>query len=234
MKAYFSRQKLTKECMGFLHLFFHFVSIRRWCNPPLNYNKSIFWQRFICPQLHLDSHICAFAWILLYCVLSLLNNRHVWLTHWGRVTHIFVSKMTIIGSDNGLSPGRRQAITWTSVGILLVGPLGTNFSKNLIEIYSFSFKKIHFKMSGKLRPFCLGLNVLNGTMNHNEIALPWRHNGRDSVSNHQPRDCLLNRLFRYRSKETSKLRVTGLCEGNSLVIGEFPAQMASNAENVSI
>ena len=56
----------------------------------------------------------------------------------------------------------------------------------------------------------------------------------DSVSNHQPYDCLLNRLFRRRSKKTSKLRVTGLCAGNSPVTGEFPAQMASNAENVSI
>ena len=65
-------------------------------------------------------------------------------------------------------------------------------------------------------------------------ALQWRHSGRDSVSNHQSHDCLLNRLFRRRSKRTSKLRVTGLCAGNSPVTGEFPAQMASNAENVSI
>ena len=64
--------------------------------------------------------------------------------------------------------------------------------------------------------------------------LLWRYNGRDGVSNHQPRDCLLNRLFRLRSKKTSTLRVTGLCAGNSPVTGEFPAQMASNAENVSI
>ena len=85
------------------------------------------------------------------------------LTHWGRVTHICVSKLTIIGSDNGLSPGRRQAITWTNVGILLIGPLGTNFSEMLIEMHTFSFKKIHFKMSsGKWRPSCLGLNVLTG------------------------------------------------------------------------
>ena len=62
----------------------------------------------------------------------------------------------------------------------------------------------------------------------------WRHNGRDGVSNHQPHDCLLNRSFRRRSKKTSKLRVTGLCAGNSPVTGEFPAQMASNAENASI
>ena len=64
--------------------------------------------------------------------------------------------------------------------------------------------------------------------------LQWRHNGRDGVSNHQPHDCLLNGLFRRRSKKTSKLRVTGLCAGNSQATGEFPAQMASNAENVSI
>ena len=62
----------------------------------------------------------------------------------------------------------------------------------------------------------------------------WRHNERDGVSDHQPHDCLLKRLFRGRSKKTSKLCVTGLCGGNSPVTGEFPAQRASNAENVSI
>ena len=65
-------------------------------------------------------------------------------------------------------------------------------------------------------------------------SVQWRHNGRDSVSNHQPHDCFLKRLFRHRSKKTSKLRVTGLCARNSPEAGEFPAQMASNAENVSI
>ena len=64
--------------------------------------------------------------------------------------------------------------------------------------------------------------------------LEWRHNERDGVSNHQPRNCLLNRLFNHGSKKTSKLCVTGLCAGNSPMTGEFPAQMASNAENVSI
>ena len=82
-------------------------------------------------------------------------------THWRRVTHICVSKLTIIGSDNGLSPGRRQAIIWTNAGILLIRTPGTNFSEILSEIHIFSFKKIHLKMSsGKRRPFCLGLNVL--------------------------------------------------------------------------
>ena len=67
-----------------------------------------------------------------------------------------------------------------------------------------------------------------------KLPLRWCHNGHDGVSNHQPHHCLLNRLFRCRSKKTSKLRVTGLCAGNSPWTGEFPAQMASNAENVSI
>ena len=83
------------------------------------------------------------------------------LTHWGRVTHICVSKLTIFGSDNGLSPRRRQAIIWTNAGILSTGPLGTKVSEILIEIFTFSFKKMHLKMpSGKWRPSCLGLNVL--------------------------------------------------------------------------
>ena len=64
--------------------------------------------------------------------------------------------------------------------------------------------------------------------------LRWRHNDHAGVSNHQPHGCLLNRLFRRKSKKTSKLRVTGLCAGNSPGTGEFPAQMASYAEYVSI
>ena len=83
------------------------------------------------------------------------------LIHWGVVTHICVCKLTIIGSNNGLSPGRRQAIIWTNAGILLIWPLETNFSEIFIEIHTFSFKTMHFKMSsGKWRPFCFDLNVL--------------------------------------------------------------------------
>ena len=83
------------------------------------------------------------------------------LTHWDRVTHICVSKLTSIGSDNDLSPGRRQASFWTNAGILLIWPLETNFSEILIELHTFSFKKMHLNMSsGKLQPFCVGLNVL--------------------------------------------------------------------------
>ena len=83
------------------------------------------------------------------------------LTHLGRVTHICVSKLTNLGSDNGLLPHRRQAIIWTNAGILLLGPLGTNSSDILIGIQSFSFRKMHLKISSaKWRPFCLGLNEL--------------------------------------------------------------------------
>ena len=72
------------------------------------------------------------------------------LTHWGRVTHICVNKLTIIGSDNGLSPGRRQAIVWTNAGILLIGPMRTNFSEIIVGIQTFSFRKMHLKMSSAL------------------------------------------------------------------------------------
>ena len=65
-------------------------------------------------------------------------------------------------------------------------------------------------------------------------TLRWRHNVRDGVPNYQPHDCLHSRVFRRRSKEISKLCVTGLCAGNSPRTGEFPAQKASNAENISI
>ena len=77
------------------------------------------------------------------------------------MTHICVNNLTNIGSVNGLSPGRRQAITWINAGILLVVPLGTNFSEISIEIPTFSFKKMRLKVSSaKWRPFCLSLNVL--------------------------------------------------------------------------
>ena len=83
------------------------------------------------------------------------------LTHWGRVTHIGISKFSIIGSDNGLSPGQHQAIIATNAEILLIEPLGTIFNEILIKLHTFSFKKIYFKLSpGKWQPFCLGLNLL--------------------------------------------------------------------------
>ena len=81
------------------------------------------------------------------------------LTHWGWVTHICVSNQTIICSDNGLSPGQRQAIIWSNAGILLIRTF-----EILSKIHTFSFKKIQFKMtSAKWQQVWLGLNVLTKT-----------------------------------------------------------------------
>ena len=91
---------------------------------------------------------------------QLLSSIGGQLTRWGQVTPICVSILTIIGSDNGLSPGWRQAIIWTNAR-MLIGHLGTNFGGMLIEIHTSSSKKMHLKMSsGKWRPFCLALSVL--------------------------------------------------------------------------
>ena len=98
------------------------------------------------------------------------------LTRWGRVTHICVNKLTIISSDNGLSPGRRQAIIWTNAGILLFRTYGTYFSEILSKINIFPFKKMHLKISSaKLRPFCLGLNVLTHWGQPKWPPFCWRH-----------------------------------------------------------
>ena len=110
------------------------------------------------------------SWCQQHTQTSMINH----LTHWGRVAHICVSKLTIIGTDNGLSPGRRQAIIWTNAGILLIGPLGTNFSEILIEILTFSFTKMRLKVSSaKWRPFCLGLNELNKVRRDLDLSWIW-------------------------------------------------------------
>ena len=101
---------------------------------------------------HLTTYSCQFEYLSYNCTL----------THWGQVTHICVGKLTITGSDNDLSPGRRYSIIRTNVGILLIGPVGTNFNENSIGIQTFPFKKMELKMSSaKCRPFCLGVNVLS-------------------------------------------------------------------------
>ena len=118
------------------------------------------------------------------------------ITHWGRVTHICVGNLTIIGSDNGLSPGRRQAIIWTNAGILLIGPLGTNFGEILAEILTLSFTNMYLKVSSvKWRPFCLGLNVISyryGKIHLTKVCKNFDHINRHAkaVTNY----LLLNRL----------------------------------------
>ena len=80
-----------------------------------------------------------------------------------------------------------------------------------------------FRARGLYHRILLTLNVLN-------LSSQWRHNEHQCVSNHLCHNCLRNRLFGRRSKKTSKLRVTGLCEGNPPA---FPSQISSNAENIS-
>ena len=96
-------------------------------------------------------------------------------THWGRVTHMWISELIINGSYNGLSPGRCQAIIWTSARILFIWPLGTNFSKMLIKFPISSFKKMPLKMmSAKYRPFCLSLNLVK-PIHHNKRGNTYLH-----------------------------------------------------------
>ena len=115
---------------------------------------------------YLPSHRQHIIYRLLSTIRKINEIEGTHLTHWGRVKHICIGKLIIIGSDNGLSPGRRQAIIWTNAGIWSIRPLGTHFSEILIEILTFSFKKMHLKMSSaKWRLFCLGLNELSWLVN---------------------------------------------------------------------
>ena len=112
--------QLTKRC------------VLSWCSSKHNHYGFAFKESFMC-----NTH----SW---YVIIVGTNQSN--LTHWSRVTHICVSNSTIIGLDNGLSPGRRQAIIWTNAGILLIRTLGTQFSEIISEIHTFLFKKMHLKM----------------------------------------------------------------------------------------
>ena len=99
---------------------------------------------------------------------------HPVLTHWGQATYICISELTIIGSDAVMLPGWHQAIMWTNAGILLIGPMGTSFSEILMEIFTFSLKKMDLKMlSGKWGPFCFSLNVSNH--NKTQQSMNYKH-----------------------------------------------------------
>ena len=106
--------------------------------------------------------IYVFIWICASHKQTARDSGHAAsLTHWGRVTHICVSKLTIIVPDKGLSPDRRQAIIWINAGRLLNRTSGTKFREILSEIHKFPFKKMQLKMSSaKRRPFCLNPNAL--------------------------------------------------------------------------
>ena len=135
--------RILKQCTGVIYMMLFGISFHIFMNNIRLNRHQITTKKFISLMLNLE------------------YSLRTWLTHWGRVTHICVSNLTIIGSDNGLSPGRRQAIIWTSDGILWIGSLGRNFSEILIEFLIFWFKKMRLNVSSaKWRPFCLGLNVL--------------------------------------------------------------------------
>ena len=127
---------------------FFFSNITNWLElrPPTTVRESITNMWFTCCQGRNLSY-------------SLIQLSH--LAHWGRVMHVCVSKIIIIGSDNSLLPVRCQAIIWTNAGILLIGPLGINFGEISVKINTFSFKKMHLKMSAEWRLFHIGLNELN-------------------------------------------------------------------------
>ena len=143
------------------------MTIFKWQSPyleilSLHWNGSLQCVSSFCHHLfHPAIYILQFISLSLSLSRSLSLSLFTWLlNHWGWVTHICISTLIIIGSDNGLSPIRRQAIISTNAGLLLIRPLETNFSEILIEIHTFSFKKIHMEMFAKWQPFCLGLNVL--------------------------------------------------------------------------
>ena len=104
---------------------------------------------------------CDILHFIYWCRNTAYHINFITITRWGRVTHICVSKLTFIGANKGLPPGRRQAIIWTIAGILLIRTLRINFSEILSEIHAFSFKKMHLKIwCAKWRQLCFGLNVL--------------------------------------------------------------------------
>ena len=141
--------------------------------------------------------------------------------------------------------GNKIVDHWHVVGTSPVSPAPTTSSFSTWHLASMDWAMTTARPDEKclsLTIWCILYSRFDSTLaisgrKWNEIlcfTLQWRHNGHDSVSNHQPHDCLLSRLLRRRSKKTSKLRITGLCVGNSPGTGGFPAQMASNVEIFSI
>ena len=188
------------------------------------------------------------------CITSVIH-RSVF-THWGRVTHICVSKLTITVSDNVLSSGRRQTILklkcrlrngghFVSASMYRVEYISCNISDRWLKMMLQHPKFVRF-CKDRWRLHVVEKHRLNacffGACNApcpvlllpNWATLQGRHNKRDRVSNHQPHDCLLNRFVTRRSKKTINAPRHCFFAGNSPVTGEFPAQGASNAENVSI
>ena len=119
-------------------------------------NASIWWRHHV--PFHIF-HMHLFVFYTYPILIYKVCKKESVLTHWGRVTHKCISKLIIIGLDNGLAPGWRQAIIWTNAGIMLMGTLGIHLNEILSKVHTYSFKRMYLKMSTKWRPLCLGLNV---------------------------------------------------------------------------
>ena len=129
------------------------------------FTQEIYIENIICKMVAILSQPQQFFFSfyqLLHFLQKLVPKGISLITHWGRVTHKYISIfLTIIGWDNGLLPGLCKAIIRTNAGILLIGPLGINFSEILIEILTISFKEMCLKVSSaNWRRFCLSLNVI--------------------------------------------------------------------------
>ena len=144
------------------------------------------WDKIGVTWRHLKSHFGEWnSWISMNIALKCVPNFPVnsepsfclqlYLTYWGRVTHISVRQLATIGPDNGLSTGQRHVIIWTNAGTFLIGTLGINYREILVKNHIFSFKKMHFKMSsGYWLQLYLGLNVL--TLRHAWMSWNWFNN----------------------------------------------------------
>ena len=137
---------------------------------------------------------------------------------------------TLCGNVDKHNPFDIYVCVWEKKGVCAC----LEREKGCVCLSGFLHHSFSLKWSTGLSELIQMLVVNNKILKQLLSTLQWRNNERDGVSNHQPHGCLLHRLFRCRSKKTSKLRVTGLYEGSSPVTGEFPTQRASNAGNVSI
>ena len=158
-------------------------------------------------------------------VIPILVRRHIWIETALRATSINKNSTVCLAACSDNNNGNSKVTHyWSSGGEIYRFPL----TKSL-----YCGKRFYAMMSSGTKMASI-LQTIIWKVLFSESTVQWRHNGRDGVSNHQPHDCLLNRLFSRRSKKTSKLRVTGHCTGNSPVTGELLAKKTTNEENVSI
>ena len=173
--------------------------------------------RFPHTNEHFSDLVCSVA----------VRHRHIYTV--ALSMYIMVMHSRQYGDADGHALRISATIILTKAGRCISGaPLpDEENSRYFTELISYkNYFRIDGQVSHRHTTSCCHIGVTRqcASMCFNSFTWQWRHNERDCVSNHRHFDCLLNRLFRRRSKKTSKLRVTGLCGGNSPVIGEFPTQ----------